>query len=288
MFLLAAICVFSIVYKASASSPSQYSVLCDTAFCRIIDESMNEVSTLLKTVNEGSYIPEFGSKADKICNSAIERFSLEAPLKDDDKFNEAVYDKKIEDLERMLDSPLHVIYLKQLALLREKSLKTFKSSLATSGDDKSGGEYEALLAADDFYRREAEESTRNNPDWDYSKDITYLKQSLGEIASRVKKIQDVKLSAAKQTQQAMQYLQMQQQQLQAIQQQIQGSSSPWTAALAYRIPDSNINLSYNFQQGRSNIQLSCVPDEAMSLLGPNGFVQGVTPGNVGLSVNINV
>ena len=38
------------------------------------------------------------------------------------------------------------------------------------------------------------------------------------------------------------------QQLQAIQQQISGSSSPWNAALAYRVPDSDINLALSYQQ----------------------------------------
>jgi hypothetical protein len=108
----------------------------------------------------------------------------------------------------------------------------------------------------------------------------------------------------------MQYLQMQQQQLQAIQQQVQGASSPWNIGAAYRIPDSNINLSCTYQQGRANVQISCVPDESVPLLGPNGsdilyyvllyitdcliastwigFTQGVTPGNIGLSFNINL
>jgi len=40
--------------------------------------------------------------------------------------------------------------------------------------------------------------------------------------------------------------------------------------LAYRLPDTNINLSGSYQQGKGNVQISCVPDEAMSLLGPNG------------------
>ena len=112
--------------------------------------------------------------------------------------------------------------------------------------------------------------------------------SIGEIANKSKKLQEVKLSAAKQTQQAMQYLQMQQQQLQAIQQQIQGSSSPWNVGAAYRVPDTNINLSCTYQQGRGSLQISCVPDESAPLLGPNGFVNGVTPGNLGLSFNINI
>ena len=111
---------------------------------------------------------------------------------------------------------------------------------------------------------------------------------MSEISSRSRKIQEVKWAAAKQNQQAMQYLQMQAQQLQAIQQQIQGSGSPWNAALAYRVPDSNVNIAVNYQQGRATVQLSCVPDESAPLLGSNGFVNGVTPGNVGLSFNINI
>lgn len=75
--------------------------------------------------------------------------------------------------------------------------------------------------------------------------------------------------------------------------------------MAYRIPDTNINVQLSYQQGKGNVQVSCVPDEASSLLGPNGkrfslsyllflsslfigFVHGVTPGNVGLSFNINI
>jgi hypothetical protein len=50
----------------------------------------------------------------------------------------------------------------------------------------------------------------------------------------------------------------------------QGQSSPWNIGMAYRIPDSNINLSGSYQQGKGNIQISCVPDESLPLLGPNG------------------
>jgi hypothetical protein len=39
-----------------------------------------------------------------------------------------------------VDAPLHVLYLKQLALLREKALKNFKASLAVEGSN----EYDAL------------------------------------------------------------------------------------------------------------------------------------------------
>ena len=49
----------------------------------------------------------------------------------------------MEELERVLDSPLHVLYLKQLTLLREKALKTFKSTVAAAPE--GGNEYEAMI-----------------------------------------------------------------------------------------------------------------------------------------------
>lgn len=226
--------------------------------------------------------------------------------------HEALYDQKVEDLERLLDAPLHVLYLQQLAIVKERALKMFKSSLASSAEGAT--EFEAMLQADEMFKKEAEDFTRQSVDWSYARDASLLKQAFLEIASKQRKIADVKQQAAKQNQQAMSYLQMQQQQLQAIQQQIsvslllffssspspvadfcfcgmfelQGQSSPWNVAAAYRVPDTNINLSVQYQQGRANVQLSCVPDEAYPLLGANGFVHGVTPGNIGLSFNINV
>jgi hypothetical protein len=101
---------------------------------------------------------------------AVERFSQEAPLPDDDRANEALFDKKVEDLEQALDAPLHVLYMKQLSLIREKALKSFKSALGAEGS-----EYEAMVAADELFRREAEELTRQTPDWDYAKETQNLK-----------------------------------------------------------------------------------------------------------------
>ena len=266
----------------SSAAGSGYLVRCESAICRVIEEGNKEIAKLKKDIDDGAVVQGFGQKADEIINESFTKFSQLAPL--DSKSDESIYDKKVEDLEKLLDAPLHVLYLKQLSLLRERAMKNFKQGLATS----EGSEYEAMMSADEYFRREAEESTRQNPEWDYSKETSNLKGALSEIASRARKFQEVKLQAAKQTQQAMQYLQMQQQQLQAIQQQVQGASSPWNIGAAYRLPDSNINLSCTYQQGRGNVQISCVPDEAVSLLGPNGFVNGVTPGNLGLSFNINI
>lgn len=215
---------------------SSYVAKCESALCRVLEESAKDIAKLKKDVDEGTLVAQLGQRADEIINESFTKFSQLAPL--DVKSDEAIYDKKVEDLEKILDAPLHVVYLKQLSLLREKAMKNFKSEIGAA----EGSEYESMMQADEFFRREAEESTRQNPEWDYSKETSSLKVALSEIASRARKFQEVKLQAAKQTQQAMQYLQQQQQQLQAIQQQVQGASSPWNIGAAYRIPDSNINL----------------------------------------------
>lgn len=220
----------------AVAAASNYIAKCESAMCRVIEESSRDIAKLKKDIDEGALISQLGQRADEIINESFTKFSQLAPL--DVKSDEVIYDKKVEDLEKILDAPLHVVYLKQLSLLREKAMKNFKAEIGTT----EGSEYESMMQADEFFRREAEESTRQNPEWDYSKETSSLKVALSEIASRARKFQDVKLQAAKQTQQAMQYLQMQQQQLQAIQQQVQGASSPWNIGMAYRIPDSNINL----------------------------------------------
>lgn len=165
----------------------------------------------------------------------------------------------------MIDAPLHVLYLRQLALLREKALRVYRS-VATS----EGSEFDAMVQADEIFRREAEDFTRQNPEWKYSKEASLLKSSLQELSQRSKKLNDQKVASARAQQNTMQVLNNYQQQLQAIQQQMSGASSPWSIGAAYRIPDTNINLQLGYQQGRGNIQVSCVPDEAISLLGPNG------------------
>ena len=141
-----------------------------------------------------------------------------------------MYDRKVEDLERALDSPLHVLYLKQLSLIREKALKIFRGSATADGS-----EYESMMQADELFRREAEDSTRSSPDWSYAKELQGLKAALSELAGRGKKLQEAKLQAAKQSQQAMQYLQMQQQQLQAIQQQVQVCIIDYSFILGWNI-----------------------------------------------------
>ena len=53
---------------------------------------------------------------------------------------------QVEALEKQIDSNLHVIYLKQLSLIREKTLKNFKKNLIpTENEDEEVVEVVAAM-----------------------------------------------------------------------------------------------------------------------------------------------
>lgn len=235
-------------------------------------------------VEGGKVVPEFGAKAEVICNKALEDFAAGAPDAGDDDFKASTYDRKMQELEAAVDAPLHVLYMKQLAYLRETALQRYRAALKTSG----ASDYEAMLQADAQFVREAEEASREGSDWDYSSERSFLQAVMGNLAESSRKTMEVQMNNAQQQQTTMQFLQSQQQMIQQLQMQLYGQSSPWNVGVAYRIPDTNFNLQGSYQQGRANVQLSCVPDEYAPFLGPNGFTNGVGPGNLGLSLNLSV
>jgi hypothetical protein len=235
-------------------------------------------------INEQAIVADFGSKADSICDKALEDFAKKAPDAGGAAGAASEYDRKLEELEAALDAPLHVLYLRQLSLLREQALQSFRTATKASG----AAEYEAMQQADRMFTRGAEDATREGSDWDYTSEKSYLQEVMNTVADSGKKAMEVQMKSAQQQQTAMQFLQSQQQMIQQLQMQLYGQTSPWNIGVAYRIPDTNFNLQGTYQQGRANVQLSCVPDEYAPFLGPNGFTNGVGPGNLGLSLNLSI
>jgi len=236
-------------------------------------------------IDESSVLPTFGTESDTICNSALEEFALNAPIvPSDSPLAASTYDKKLEELESSLDAPLHVLYLQQLALLREKALSQYRASTKVA----ETSDYDAMLRADSGFAREAGELTRDGSDWTYASERSHLQGVMNDVAATRKKLVDVQMKNSEKQSTAMAFLQQQQQMIQQLQMQLYGQTSPWNAGMAYRIPDTNFNLQGTYQQGRANMQLSCVPDEYAPMLGANGFTNGVGPGNLGLSLNLSV
>ena len=237
-----------------------------------------------KIVDESTAIDDFGAKADEICTAAVEEFAKAAPSDAEGSSASAAYARKLQELEAALDAPLQVLYLRQLSLLREQALASYKSAAKAS----EASDYEAMLAADAQFLRGAEAATRPAAAWTYDAERAALQSVMSDFASTSKKLAETQVKSSQQQSTAMQFLQHQQQMIQQLQMQLYGQSSPWNVGVAYRIPDTNFNLQGSYQQGRANVQLSCVPDEYAPMLGPNGFTNGVGPGNLGLSLNLSI
>ncbi|CAM9610393.1 unnamed protein product [Scytosiphon promiscuus] len=271
--------------RAASDSVSSYHMSCHGVYNKIARQAMGDIRELQSRVDAGEACPALGEKADSICNQALEQFSTDAADTENDPAKESIFDEKVEELETSLDLPLQLVYMKQLTLLREKALQRYKT--LAKGSETS--DYQAMVAADQWFMKEAEASTRAGSSWEFSAVRNSLQTAMNEMAQRSKKATDASVRAAQQTSTAMQYLQMQQQQLAALQNQLYGGQpSPWNFGAAYRIPDTNINLSATYQQGKANLQMTCVPDEYSSMLGSQGFTHGVGPGNLGLSVNLSI
>lgn len=238
-----------------------------------------------QVLDEGSVVEDFGQKSETIVNQALEVFASTAPEAGDDSTKAVAYENKLQELEAAIDAPLQVLYLKQLGYLRQAALQRFRTASQASG----ASDYEAMLQADSQFARQAEDLMREGgADWDYTSERSFLQAVMNNIAESGKRATEVQMNSAQQQQTAMQFLQSQQQMIQQLQMQLYGQSSPWNVGVAYRIPDTNFNVQGSYQQGRANVQLSCVPDEYAPFLGPNGFTNGVGPGNLGLSLNLSI
>ena len=196
----------------------------------------------------------------------------------------AIYLSKAEELRSTLVTSLEPVFVQQITILKDAAMEQFKKGMMGEGDAS-----EALSAAEAAFVREASASVPGKTGWSFKLERASLVGAMQAILIEQKKAQAAKLQTAGQMQTALSYLQMQQQQMQALQAQYTGGQGgKWNLGGAYRPPDTNINLSASYQQGRTNLQVSMVPDEGANLLGPNGFTNGVGPANLGLSFNIHV
>jgi hypothetical protein len=247
------------------------------------------LAALSREIDSGIAVENFGATADQVVNDALEALAAAAAptaAATSAASAAAALDAHLSQLEAAVDAPLHVLYLKLLSQFRETALQQYRAS---GGSSTTGGSYAAILQADADFVRQATAATRDgSDDWDYGPERSFLQSVLSLAADASQKATDVQLAAATQQQTAMSFLQSQQQMIQQLQSQLYGQTSPWNVGVAYRIPDTNFNVQGSYQQGRANVQLSCVPDEYAPFLGPSGFTNGVGPGNLGLSLNLSL
>lgn len=222
---------------------------CNESFSEALQSSGAKVAEFTQSLDEGEKVDGLGAKMDEVMTDALQLYDDAA----DEFADEPIHSRKRRELSTILDSSLHALFLKQIQLLRENALAHFKS--ATSSEDMPSDF--AFFTSDSLFTREAEESKRPGSGWGYNNERTDLQNMMQEISTQRKRLLTSQVAAAQQHANAMQYLQVQQAQIQAMQQQqYGGSAGQWNIGAAYRPPDTNVNVSASYQQGRSNIQIS--------------------------------
>jgi hypothetical protein len=260
----------------------QATYACNQLSAATLADAQGEVAALRKSVAGGEAVPTFGAKADELVADALDKFEAESPKGDADVTS--LYATRAEELRGAIVGSLEPVFVQQICLLKDAAMEQFKKGLLGDGDGS-----EALAAAEAAFVREAGASVPGKTGWGFKLERQSLVSAMQAILAEQKKAQSAKLQTAQQMQTALSYLQMQQQQMQALQAQYTGGQGgKWNLGAAYRPPDTNINLSAAYQQGRCNLQVSMVPDEGANLLGPNGFTNGVGPANLGLSFQVHV
>lgn len=257
---------------------------CNEAFSEALSEASQGMKSLrLNTLDAGEKVDDLGTKAANIMSEALSKYDLAT---DQYKEDAPIQARKRRELESIIDTQQQAMFMKQVQVLRENALTHFKS--VTASDDMPSDL--AFYTADSQFSKEAENAKRPGCSWNASQERTDLQNMMQEISTQRKRLLTSQVTAAQHQAHALQYLQMQQSQMNAIQAQAYGGggAGQWNVGAAYRPPDTNINASLSYQQGRTNIQISMVPDESASLLGPNGFTSGVGPGNLGLSFNVGL
>ncbi|SBS97408.1 peripheral plastid protein 1, putative [Plasmodium ovale curtisi] len=126
------------------------------------------------------------------------------------------------------------------------------------------------------------------------KNIEYVKLFSHDLTKKKKRNLFKEIEKNKNYNNILQIIDNQQKQIELLQEQLEssiegmhGKYSPFNCAIAYRIPDTNMNLSTQYVKGKFNIKLNCIPDDSLHLLGSYGFVKSLPFGNLGLSFSLN-
>jgi len=243
---------------------------------------------------EGNVIIDLGKKIDKEFETLTEIITVINRQNRKDSIPSNL-DVEVSEENYTVEAPLIIefakfgfwqIFAKNLKRISMACIKKFQKDIE---EEEIQAEFFSFQC-DSLFVHEAEKCLPTYPsNWSYKEERAELRDLMVKKIIMLKQVQTVKLRAAESQSYSFQLLQQQQAQLHAIQQQQYGGvSTNWNIGIAYRPPDSIFNISAGYQQGKANIQISMVPDEQASLLGATGFTAGVGPGNLGLSLNLNI
>jgi len=221
------------------------------------------IQPLQKQVESGHIVPKFGEKAQTIVSAIASGMGEAGP-----------------EIERAVDGMLQALFLQQLSLLRQQLVVKF---------EKASKPAEAASQADSQFVTQAQELVRPGSGWSFDQERYALRATLEGSYRRDAALMEEKQLAAQTQQSTVEIIAKLQSQMEALQTRVQAlrAGSPWFLSTSYRIPHTPLQLIGRYQQGRANLELSLNPDRDPAN-SEAGFVDGVGPANLGVTLNVGV
>lgn len=235
----------------------------DGGLTAVLKQALETLRPMQQQVDSGHIVPKFGERAQTVLATAEHNAGSAGP-----------------ELLRSVDAMLQGLYLRQLALLRQQLTAKF---------ERAGRPTEAVAQADQQFVAQAEELRRPGSSWSFNQERYALRAALEGIFRREAALVDERALAAKAQQSTVEVISKLQSQMETLQQKVHNlrAGSPWFLSTSYRVPGTPIQIIGRYQQGRANIELNLSPDRDPANA-EAGFVDGVGPANLGLSVNLGM
>lgn len=221
-----------------------------------------EVESLRGQVDAGRIVKNFGQKAQNILATVNERSGSK------------------KSLVAIVDSSLQSLFLRQLLLVQQQLVERFANDHALDA---------TLSRADKLFVNIAKDLVRPDSTWSFESVRDSLKAELAEILRDNTALKNEQERVAQTQRATAAVIGQLQKQMDEIGEKLKGTgaASPWMLWTSYRLPGTPLQVSGRYQEGRTNIELSLVRNKDPANA-EAGFVEGLTPQNLGLSLNIGL
>lgn len=223
--------------------------------------ALSKVSRLRQEVDRNRIVPKYGQKSQAILHSLSESI-------------------KAADAEAAVDGLLHALFLRQLSSIQQKLTDKFLHARDFTS---------AISKADKLFVAATKDLIRPESSWSVEAARQALRAELGDALQQEALLAEEQSRAAQTQRATADVIGKIQKQMEQLGEKMKGAGtgSPWALWTSYHLPGTPFQVSGRYQDGRANIELNLAPANDPAN-GEAGFVEGVTPQNLGLSLNLGM
>ncbi|CAK9062616.1 unnamed protein product [Durusdinium trenchii] len=245
---------------AVETTPTQAAPPSEASEKEALETAWSEVQKLSAEVDRDRIVPNFGKKAQAILKQLEERLGSSS------------------DIAVAIDGALEALFLRQLLLVEEKLGKRYLHTAPAK----------ALEKAEKSFSEAAKELLRPDSEWSYEPAQKDFSNDFAQALRHQVSLSHERMRTAQTQRATADVIGKIQKQLDSFADKLRGTTSgPWSLWTSYRLPGTPIQVSGRYQDGRTNVMFDLVPNKDPANA-EAGFVDGLTPQNLGLSLNVGI